>query len=455
MESIDLFFDKGKLELCTLIDEPTNKFMKLERFIYGIVSFHDGKIRVPARITDQLLGKDDVDLTKLEGREVIPRFRRRYSVGKSEVIPTISLSFTLADEYYPHQEYKVIQPSKDYETPGIVGYGMYSSRFRIKEGGIERAVPFVDEDSVTAAVEAGKIALIHSAIDNSWVGKVYVGSESNPYAVKPIASKVAQVLKLGESEGDIQGVDAIDTEFACKAGSSMFKDACALVNYAKSGIKYAMVIGADNSQAAPRGCPGGELDAFVGYGGAAFIFGKQDVIAEVEGWYSCTSDTPDFWRRDGEPYPMHGGRFTGDPAYHKHVRKAASKLMERLNLKASDINYFVPHQPNPTFPARVAKDLGFKDEQFMPSIQMTKFGNTYSGASLVGLAAILDIAKPNESILMVSYGSGAGSDAYLLRTTSQLLDKRNRQKITVKSQTENPFIQYVDYVTYRRLKQGM
>lgn len=455
MESIDLFFDKGKLELCTLIDEPTNKFMKLERFIYGIVSFHDGKIRVPARITDQLLGKDDVDLTKLEGREVIPRFRRRYSVGKSEVIPTISLSFTLADEYYPHQEYKVIQPSKDYETPGIVGYGMYSSRFRIKEGGIERAVPFVDEDSVTAAVEAGKLALIHSAIDNSWVGKVYVGSESNPYAVKPIASKVAQVLKLGESEGDIQGVDAIDTEFACKAGSSMFKDACALVNYAKSGIKYAMVIGADNSQAAPRGCPGGELDAFVGYGGAAFIFGKQDVIAEVEGWYSCTSDTPDFWRRDGEPYPMHGGRFTGDPAYHKHVRKAASKLMERLNLKASDINYFVPHQPNPTFPARVAKDLGFKDEQFMPSIQMTKFGNTYSGASLVGLAAILDIAKPNESILMVSYGSGAGSDAYLLRTTSQLLDKRNRQKITVKSQAENPFIQCVDYVTYRRLKQGM
>lgn len=455
MRSIDLFFDKGKLELCTLIDEPTNKFMKLGRYIFGIVSFHDGKIRVPARLTDQLLNTEQIDLSSLEGREVIPRFRRRYSVGKSDVIPTISLAFTLADEYYPHQEYKVIQPSKDYETPGIVGYGMYSSRFRIKEGGIERAVPFVDEDSVTAAVEAGKLALIHSGVDNSWVGKVYVGSESNPYAVKPIASKVAQVLKLGEEEGDVQGVDAVDTEFACKAGSSMFKDACALVNYPKSAIKYAMVIGADNSQAAPRGCPGGELDAFVGYGGAAFIFGKQDVIAEVEGWYSCTSDTPDFWRRDGESYPMHGGRFTGDPAYHKHVRKAASKLMERLCLKASDINYFVPHQPNPTFPARVAKDLGFKEEQFMPSIQMTKFGNTYSGASLVGLAAVLDIAKPNESILVASYGSGAGSDSYLLRTTKQILDKRSRQRITVKSQAENPFLQYVDYVTYRRLKSGM
>ena len=117
MDSTDLFYEKGKLELCTLIDEPTNKFMKLERFVYGIVSFHDGKIRVPARITDQLLCEGNIDLSSLEGREVTPRFRRRYSVGKSEVVPTISLAFTLADEYYPHQEYKVIQPSKDYELP--------------------------------------------------------------------------------------------------------------------------------------------------------------------------------------------------------------------------------------------------------------------------------------------------------------------------------------------------
>ena len=128
------------------------------------------------------------------------------------------MAFTLADEYYPHQEYKVIQPTKDYELPGIVGYGVYTSRFRIKEEGIERAVPFIDEDSVTAAVEAGKLALIHSGLDSAWVGKVYAGSESNPYAVKPIASKVAQVLKLGEEDGDVQGVDAVDTEFACKAG---------------------------------------------------------------------------------------------------------------------------------------------------------------------------------------------------------------------------------------------
>ncbi len=152
---------------------------------------------------------------------------------------------------------------------------------------------------------------------------------------------------------------------------------------------------------------------------------------------------------------MHGGRFTGDPAYFKHVRKSACTLMERLNLNASDINYFVPHQPNPTFPVRIAKELGFKDEQYLPSLMINKFGNTYSGASPVGLAATLDIAKPDERILVASYGSGAGSDAYLIRTTSQLLDKRKRQKINVKFFAENPFIEYVDYTTYRRLKLGM
>jgi len=456
MVSTDLFYEKGRLEVCTLVNEPTNKFTKLGSYIYGIVSFHNGKIRVPGRLTDRTaFCNEEVDFGDLEGRNVVPRFRRRYSVNKSDMIPTISLAFTFADEYYLHQEYKVGKPKKEYDFPGIVGYGVYTSRFRIKEGNLERSVPFIDEDSITAAVEAGKLALIHSGVDSSCIGKIYVGSESNPYAVKPIASKVAQVLKLGEEDEDVQGVDAVDTEFACKAATSMFKDAASLVNYPKSNITYAMVIGTDNSQAAPRDCPGGELDLFVGYGAAAFIFGKHDVIAEIEGWYSCTSDTPDFWRRDGEPYPMHGGRFTGDPAYFKHVRMSSKRLMERLNLKVSDVNYFVAHQPNVQFPIRIAKELGFKEEQYLPTLQVAKFGNTYSGASPVGLAAVLDIAKPSDRILVAGYGSGAGSDAYSFVTTKQISDKRQNQKLTVKYQAENPFLQYVDYTTYRRLKLGM
>jgi len=457
MGDIDFFYEKGKLEVCTVIRESTNKFTKLGPYLYGIVSFHDGKVRVPGRLTDRILKGEEIDLSSLEGREVVPRFRRRHCVEQSDIIPTISLAFTFADEYYPHQEHEIVKSQKEYETPGIVGYGVYVSKFRIKEENMERSVPFIDEDAITAAVEAGKMALIHSGVDPSLTGKVYVGSESNPYAVKPIASKVAQVLKLGEEEktNGVQGVDAIDTEFACKAATSMFKDAAALVYYPGARTPYAMVIGTDNSQAAPRDELGGELDFFVGYGGSAFIFGMHDVIAEIEGWYSCTSDTPDFWRRDLEPYPRHGGRFTGEPAYFKHVAKAGKRLMEKLNLQPSDVNYFVSHQPNIGFPVKVATELGFKEDQYRAGLQVAKFGNTYSGSSPMGLAAILDKAKPNERIVIVSYGSGAGSDAYSLITTSQIEEKRRRQKFTIQHQIENKYIEYVNYDTYRRLKLGL
>ncbi|MEM2737996.1 MAG: hypothetical protein QXK93_03285, partial [Candidatus Bathyarchaeia archaeon] len=95
MEDIDFFYEKGRLELCTLITEPTNKFTKLGNYIYGIISFHNGKIRFPGRLTDKIIREGEVvDFSSLEGREVVPRFRRRYSVEKSEIIPTISLAFT-------------------------------------------------------------------------------------------------------------------------------------------------------------------------------------------------------------------------------------------------------------------------------------------------------------------------------------------------------------------------
>jgi uncharacterized OB-fold protein len=145
MQDIDFFYDEGKLEACTLVNEPTNKFTKFGTFVYGIISFHNGKVRVPGRLTDSLLKENEaVDLSKLEDRAVVPRFRRRHTVEPSEIIPTISLAFTFADEYYPYQKHAITGPMKEYETPGIVGYGVYSSRFRFKEPTLDRAVPFLD-----------------------------------------------------------------------------------------------------------------------------------------------------------------------------------------------------------------------------------------------------------------------------------------------------------------------
>ena len=45
-------------------------------------------------------------------------------------------------------------------------------------------------------------------------------------------------------------------------------------------------------------------------------------------------------------------------------------------------------------------------------------------SSLLGLAAILDVAEPGDRIFFCSYGSGAGSDAFAFRVTDHIRDRR-------------------------------
>ncbi|MCX8191658.1 MAG: hydroxymethylglutaryl-CoA synthase, partial [Nitrososphaerales archaeon] len=359
---------------------------------------------------------DEVDISQYIGKGIIPRFRRIYEDGSSGLIYYSSFNFSFEDDYYPYQEYKVIRPSEKDDKPGIVGYGIYIPKFRIKGdedskelGVLERAVPFADEDMTTFAVEAGKRALIHSAIDSRYIKKCYIGSESTPYVVKPSMATVAQVLELGEEFDGGFFSGGVDTQFACKAATDLIIDAAALVNYPTFNGEYVMIIGSDNAQAAP----GDALDLSVGAGAAAFIIGKRDVIATLDYYISYTSDTPDFYRRDGWEYPRHGGRFTGEPAYFKHVCTVMKRALKDTNLSPKDIDYVVLHSPNAKFPMAAALQVGFEREQIEPGLIVKKIGNLYSGSSLAALGAVLEIAEPNDKILRVSYGSGAGSDAYI------------------------------------------
>jgi hydroxymethylglutaryl-CoA synthase len=192
---------------------------------------------------------------------------------------------------------------------------------------------------------------------------------------------------------------------------------------ASGAIKHGLAIGTDNAQARP----GDELEYTAGAGAAAYLVsGDSDrLLAVLEYAYSYVTDTPDFWRREGERYPRHAYRFTGAPAYFNHIVGAAKGLMEEAGLKPSDFDYVVFHQPNVKFPLRAAQMLGFKPEQVKPGLLSGEIGNTYAAASLIGLARVLDTAKPNQRILVVSFGSGAGSDAISLVTTENVGKKKS------------------------------
>jgi hydroxymethylglutaryl-CoA synthase len=342
---------------------------------------------------------------------------------------------------------------------GIVTYGVYIPRYRIRVdeiarvwgansdeitgglGVIEKSVPDLDEDTATIAVEAARSAMARCRVDPGDIGAVYVGSESHPYAVKPTACTVGEAIRATPE------MTAADYEFACKAGTAAIQTCMGLV---KSGmIKYGMAIGSDVAQ----GAPGDALEYTAAAGGAAFLIGNENPIAEIHHTCSFTTDTPDFWRREGQNYPRHGGRFTGDPGYFRHVQGAARMLLEKMGTKAQDYDYCVFHQPNAKFPRRVAQILGFSAEQVKPGLVVPRLGNTYSGSSIIGLAATLDQAKPGDRIFVASFGSGAGSDAFDMEVTDAIGDRQvfdRGQAPTVEALLASPI--YLDYAQYARHK---
>jgi hydroxymethylglutaryl-CoA synthase len=124
-------------------------------------------------------------------------------------------------------------------------------------------------------------------------------------------------------------------------------------------------------------------------------------------------------------------------------------MMEALGTKATDYTWAVFHQPNTKFPQRVGALLGFNPEQIAPGLLSPVIGNTYAGAAIIGLTAILDVASPGDRILMVSFGSGAGSDAFDITVTGKLLERRD---LAPKTQDYIARRTEIDYAPYARLR---
>ncbi len=344
-------------------------------------------------------------------------------------------------------------------TPAIIGYGTYIPKYRIKIKEIakiwgkdpervekklnvkEKSVPNEDEDTTTIAVTAARNALEKAGINPKRIGAIYIGSESHAYAVKPTSTMVAEAIRATPN------LTAADYEFACKAGTAAIQTCMGLVE--SNTCEYGLAIGADTAQCRP----GGELEYTASAGGGAFVIGRDDeeAIATIDDTYSFTTDIPDFWRRSRQPYPEHGGRFTGRPAYFKHVLSAANGLLRDMEMTPQDFEYAVFHQPNGKFPLKVAKRLGFEKEKVEQGLLTPKIGNTYSGAVPLGLASVLDIAEPGEKIFVVSFGSGAGSDAFAL-TVKEGVEKNDDEVPKAQDYVKDKkYLNYGEYVKKENL----
>ncbi len=346
---------------------------------------------------------------------------------------------------------------------GILGYGAYIPAFRLKLEDIwdiwvnpidtpavikkrknltEKAVTRWDEDAASMGVDAAKASLEMARVAGKDLDAIYFGSSTNPCTTRPTSTTLAEAVRAGTE------LLSADCQFASKSGTAALQICAAMVD--SGAAKYALAVGSDALSRHTE--PSDPVEYSASSGAAALVVGKEKAIADIEGMYSYTTLTPEFFRVDGERYIKHAAGEEEEYAagYTRHITGAVKGYLKKYAAKAGDFDYVAVSQPDGRLPVDVMKGLGFNLKQVNPGMMAAEVGDCGSASSLLSLAAILDQATAGQRILLVSYGSGAGCDVFGLKTTSLLAAARKRRKESLSVKDLIARKEYVGYAQYLR-----
>jgi len=331
---------------------------------------------------------------------------------------------------------------------GISGYSSYVPRLRIKKedyakawgsfqaaGVSEKSVMGFDEDILTAASKVSRMALESVPMDPSKVTRFALASTTAPYLEKLLSGTVLVNVGMPNS------VFASDHTTSTRAGTEALVCGIEHVRSGQSGV--AVVATAD----APRASMWDPMEHPMGAGAAAFVLSSENLIAEVEGYASFAME------HFGERFKPAGEETLHDLSVKKFfasafatcTTKACASLLKKVGTKPEDYAHVVIQQPDAKTPGSVAGKLMFNDAQMASGLVSVNLGDLGAASTTVGLAAALDAAKVGDRIIMISYGSGAGSDAVSLKVVSD-----RKPTPTFKDQLEKK--DYIDYIQYVKLK---
>ena len=329
---------------------------------------------------------------------------------------------------------------------GIIGYGVYIPRYRIKQadaaipwggfGAGERSVCGLDEDVISMAAEASEKAMKHAGIDPAQIGAIHIGTASSPYLEQYIAPILAETLALKPEATKLDYCNSVNSVAAAL-------QACLDAIEAKR-IKAGIVIGTENRVAGP----GSEGEASFGAGAVAMVVGNEDTIADFEGVSTYATLFYDRWRAVADPWVSNyfDYRFAREFGYQKHIGEASKGLMKKIGRKPGDFSLAVFQQPDNRLPPLVARDVGINPKQLAPDLTAT-LGDLGSCSAFISLAGVLDKAQAGLRILVATYGSGS-SNAISLVVNNHIEAKRGRSVPLEKYVNRKA---YVDYPAYLRL----
>ena len=331
---------------------------------------------------------------------------------------------------------------------GISGYSAYIPRLRIKKedyakawgsfsaaGVAEKSVMGFDEDVLTAAAKVSKRALESVPMAPDKVTRFAFASTSPPYFEKLLSGTVLYSVGMPNS------AFSSDHTTSTRAGTEAMIAGFEHISANQTGS--AVVVAAD----APSASMWDSVEHALGAGAAAFVLSADNLVAELEGHASYASEYfGERFRPRGNPY-LHdlNVKKYAEGSLITNTTRAANALLKSLNRKPEEYQHVVIQQPDARVPTTVASRLGFTDAQLASSLVSKSLGDLGAASVPVALAAALDVAKVGDQIMVISYGSGAGSDALSFKVVSD-------RKAPVKVQAEMDRKEYIDYVKYLKIK---
>jgi hydroxymethylglutaryl-CoA synthase len=331
---------------------------------------------------------------------------------------------------------------------GISGYGVYIPKFRIKReeytkawglfsaaGVNEKSVMGFDEDVLTFAVKVSKRALESVPVTPEKISRFALASTSAPYVEKLLSGTV--LVSVGIPNTSFSSDHTTSTRAGTEALIAGFEH----VRANPGG--NALVAAAD----APKASMWDSIEHQLGAGSAGFVLSNDNLIAELEGHTSYASEYfgERFKPRDDSLLHDINVKKFAEGSLITNTTKAGNALLKKLNRKPEEYQHVVIQQPDARVPATVSARMNFTDPQLAAGLISKVLGDLGAASVPVALAAALDAAKVGDKIMVISYGSGAGSDALSFKVVGD-------RKAVPRFQAEVDRKEYIDYVKYLKIK---
>lgn len=335
---------------------------------------------------------------------------------------------------------------------GICSYGGYVPRYRLIRKKIfesmgwlnagnlglsrgEKAVANFDEDSLTMAVSAGTNCL--DGLDRSKVEGVYFGSTTMPFKERQNAGVLAGAFGLEDT------VRSADFGGSLKAGTTAL---IAAVEAVESNRINNIVVCASDNRLGKMGSP---QEMIFGDAAAAFLIGKDNVIAEFKGSCSLTYDFVDHFRGKTALFDRQWeDRWIRDLGYDQFIPQAVGGLLKKYNLKITDFAKVIYPCYYPPERTKLNKMLSLKDGQAQGEM-LAEIGDAGAAQPLIMLIRALEEAKPGDKLLVVSFGNGC--DALYFEVTEAIKKLPKKKGIAGCLANRAELDNYTKYLAWRNI----